>query len=223
MPFRSLRKSGEVLGERLFRHRGYWLFLPVTVLMISRLLSPAPWRVEGLALLAIALALRFWAGAHVGAHTNGSKPEGPTLALTGPYAHTRHPLYIANAMTALALMVSANSLSWLGFAALGLTVFFFFAALALAEEKALLALHGDGFRQYCERVPALGWRFLPQKKGGLKSRSDWPGSLKRQGRNAFYALALGFLFWLAALWRPVFPHLQSPPMPVPTRAEAFTP
>lgn len=218
-----LKSRGEAAGERFFRHRGYWLLIPVTILMVSRLMSSAPWRMEGLALLAIALALRLWAGAHVGAHSNGSRLEGPTLAVTGPYAHTRHPLYIANILSTLALAVSANSLAWPGMAALVLAVTSLFATLILAEEKTLSTLHGETFRQYRERVPALGWRFQSQDDTKTTLGGDWPASLKRQGRNALYALALWFFFWLAALWRPVLPPTLFSPAPAPIPAEAPAP
>jgi protein-S-isoprenylcysteine O-methyltransferase Ste14 len=84
--------------------------------------------------------------------------------MRGPYAFTRHPMYLA----ALAL--------WLGWAVFYGSVAVVIALLVLAawvsfiarrEERALEAKFGDAYRAYQARVPR--WLGMPWRRTGFDS------------------------------------------------------
>lgn len=90
---------------------------------------------------------RWWSILYVG----GKKLQ--TLVVEGPYSITRNPIYLGTCLLTLSAAVFSQSL------------LFFVAILAVAvayvrftvqdEERLLLALHQDRFREYCARVPRL--------------------------------------------------------------------
>src|SRR5690606_16577166 len=76
------------LAARHFAARGWLLAALFLAVLVARALTPlaeAPLRPEWLVYVAAALALRLWAGAHLGAHGNGARVEAPRLVRTGPY------------------------------------------------------------------------------------------------------------------------------------------
>lgn len=92
-------------------------------------------------------ALRWWSTLYIG----GKKSH--QLISDGPYSITRNPIYLGTCLLTLSVAVLAQSLVFLlavllvATAYVGLTV--------PDEEQTLLAIHGDRFREYCQRVPRL--------------------------------------------------------------------
>jgi protein-S-isoprenylcysteine O-methyltransferase Ste14 len=102
----------------------------------------------------------------------------PAILMTGgPYAVSRHPMYVGELALWLGWVILYGSVPVLiGFAALGAVV----ARLAPREERALEAKFGDAYRRYKARVPR--WVGLPRREraeaegaapnGGPATRSD---------------------------------------------------
>lgn len=111
--------------------------------------SPRPATIAaGLPLLAAGCALRTWASGHI------RKRE--ELAATGPYAHTRNPLYLGSFLMACGALVMAWNP---GLAAVALPLAaLLYAEIIRREERYLDARFGERFRAYSREVP----RFLPR-------------------------------------------------------------
>jgi protein-S-isoprenylcysteine O-methyltransferase Ste14 len=105
-----------------------------------------------LALVLPGLALR--------AAASGTVKKNRELAVTGPYAYTRNPLYLGSMLIAAGFAVAL--LSWplalllaAGFAIIYIPV--------IAGEERFLRDTFPGFEDYCRRVPRLMPRFTPAK------------------------------------------------------------
>jgi protein-S-isoprenylcysteine O-methyltransferase Ste14 len=134
----------------------------------------------GLSVAVAGLLLRGWAAGHLA--------KNQQLAISGPYAYMRNPLYAGTLITALGVVLAARSI-WL--AVLFATVFLLVYLPAVELEEQHLREIFPEYTAYARRIR----RFLPIAK--------WQGpaarfSGKRYWRNEEYKAALGFL--LAAAW-----------------------
>lgn len=149
------------LGRLHFAWRGWILAGLLAALAFARYRSQAPLQPAWLALLALGMAWRAWAGFHIDGHSNGTSLSGPSLASGGPYGISRHPLYFANLLCAAGIILYAHCLPlWAALAGLALAAAHH-EALARAEERFLLARHGDEYGRYMQvtpRWPGLGGR-----------------------------------------------------------------
>jgi protein-S-isoprenylcysteine O-methyltransferase Ste14 len=127
--------------------------------------SPAVWNLMGLVPVAAGVMVLFWLMALGFAHF-AEVPErieldwSPKLLLTrGPYAFSRHPMYLAELALWLGWVVLYGSAPvFVGFLLLCLVV----AVLAPREERALEAKFGDTYREYKCRVPR--WLGIPGRR-----------------------------------------------------------
>ena len=128
------------------------------------------------------LALRALASGHV--------QKNEQLAMTGPYAYTRNPLYLGSLILAIGFVIAARSL-WI---ALILVIVFLTIYLPVirAEEK-YLAQRFPEFAGYAGRVP----RLLPKMRlsGDNGGKFSWALYWKHREYNA----TLGSVAILAAL------------------------
>lgn len=138
----------------------------------------APTAVSLLAGLPVSLAgllLRGWAAGHLA--------KNERLAMSGPYARLRNPLYVGTLLTAAGLVLASRQWLLAGlFAAVFLLVYLPVIEL---EEQHLRKLFPE-YAEYAERVPALWPRV---RAGGPPAAFRW--SLYR--RNEEYQALLGFL------------------------------
>jgi len=124
------------------------------------------------------------------------------LTMTGPYAHTRNPLYLGSMLIAAGFAVAL--LSWpvalvlaVGFAAIYVPV--------IASEERFLRAAFSGFDAYCRRVPRLIPRLTPAPAAEHQSSSgafSFSLYLKHREYNAGMGAALLYLSLL--FLRPVF-------------------
>ena len=133
------------------------------------------------------LALRAWAAGHLA--------KDRTLARSGPYRHTRNPLYIGTLLVALGLVIAGRSLLLAGiFAAVFILIYL--PAIEL-EEQHLRDLFPE-YPDFAATVPALVPRLMPSRGG--TNRFQW--ALYRKNRE--YEAAMGFLagagFLFGKLW-----------------------
>ena len=99
---------------------------------------------------ALGIAIRAWAAGYLRKHE--------ALAVSGPYAFTRNPLYFGSVILAAGFVVAGDSLR------AGIIVVaylaLFYPAVMKREEGELRAHYGDAFVDYAARVP-LFWPRLP--------------------------------------------------------------
>ena len=114
----------------------FWLARPTWRSMLFGLIGVVP-----------GLLLRALASGHV------SKNE--SLATSGPYAHTRNPLYLGSLMMGIGFAVAARSW-WIGAALVAMFVFIYVPVIR--DEEAFLRQKFPEFDDYARRVP----RMLPR-------------------------------------------------------------
>lgn len=141
----------------------------------------------------IALAgvlVRGWASGHI------SKNE--RLATTGPYAHTRNPLYFGSFLIAAGFAVAAH---W---GLLLLVVAFFALIYAPTMERERVNISGrfpDAYGAYAANVPAFVPRPTPWRGEGGRSAGDGGFSFDLYMKHGEWKAALTYVLamaWLAA-------------------------
>ncbi len=139
---------------------------------------------SGLAFLG--MLFRAWAAGHV--------RKNDQLAVAGPYALTRHPLYLGSFVIGLGFSLAGWSLPIL---ILFLACFLLLYGPAMrSEEEHLRRLFARQYPDYQRRVPF----FFPTR--WPKSRSAGVFSLEHYWRNREYRVVLGFASALALLiWK----------------------
>jgi protein-S-isoprenylcysteine O-methyltransferase Ste14 len=140
-------------------------------------------------------------GVWLRAYASGTVKKNCELAVTGPYAHTRNPLYLGSMLIAAGFAVAL--LSWpvalvltMGFAVIYVPV--------IASEERFLRAAFPGFDEYCHQVPRLIPRLTPAR---LSESENAPGAfswmlyLQHREYNAGVGAALLYLSLL--LLRPL--------------------
>src|ERR1700735_5877016 len=130
------------------------------------------------------------------AYASGYVKKNAELAVTGPYAYTRNPLYLGSMLMAFGFAAASRSL---GITVL-LTVLFLiiYAPTIYSEEQFLRSTFPD-FDSYAKRVPRLLPRLTPARMEGGGSFS---GTLYRQHReyNSILGVCAVYAVLLATLW-----------------------
>src|SRR5919112_2763774 len=99
----------------------------------------------------LGLALRAWAAGHI--------RKNAELAVSGPYAYTRNPLYLGSFLLGIGFTVaSGQPLLGLLFAALFLGIYL---PVMRVESATLAGLFGEDYTRYARAVPLLLPRLLP--------------------------------------------------------------
>jgi protein-S-isoprenylcysteine O-methyltransferase Ste14 len=130
------------------------------------------------------------------AYASGYVKKNRELTVTGPYAHTRNPLYLGSILIAAGFAVAL--LSWpialvlvIGFAIIYIPV--------IASEERFLRDTFPRFDEYCRRVPRIVPRPTPARFGGDSGKQQTAGSfsldlyLKHREYNAAIGAALLYL------------------------------
>lgn len=149
--------------KSIFKLRGWFVLPPVVVAFFCYRgeieNDTVTWAVGGPMFLA-AVALRVWAQCHLGYRLRVHK----ILTVTGPYRHTRNPIYVAN-IAMIAALVWLSELPWLVVPTLIWCAAVYWAVVRY-EEKRLLANFGEAYRRYMGLVPRwFGWRGVEADDG----------------------------------------------------------
>ena len=131
----------------------------------------------------IGLAIRAWAAGHL--------RKGQELATSGPYAHTRNPLYLGSVILAAGFAVAANSL--VAAVLIALYLLAFYPAVMRREEKEIRLVYGDAYDDYARSVPL----FFPSHRKRFPGTA--PFSSAQYLRNREYQAAIGAAIALAIL------------------------
>ena len=178
------------MSLRWLRLRGVW----VLVLAFLFFAEPVPWTLlAGGALSVVGALIRAWAA--------GTIRKDRELAVSGPYAFTRNPLYLGSFFIGLGVTVA-------GARPVFVVIFLVFFAVVYGktmrgEREKLEEMFGDAYREYESHVPILLPRLTPyhppgggrdERKGGKEGFS-----LQRYRKNREWEAALGILGGFAAL------------------------
>jgi protein-S-isoprenylcysteine O-methyltransferase Ste14 len=121
------------------------------------------------------------------------------LTVSGPYAHTRNPLYFGSAILTGGAAVAMNS--WIAAALLIGYFALFYSVVMRKEEGELRFHHGAAFEEYAKAVPLFFPRVTAAKLGLGVERAF---SFAQYKKNREYRAAIGFLLLLVLLvveWR----------------------
>lgn len=137
----------------------------------------------GGAVAVIGLLIRAWASGHI--------RKNSQLAVSGPYAYTRNPLYLGSFLLGAGFML-ASGFWWLsvGFCILFLWVYF---SVMHVEKADVREIFGEEYDEYAANVPLFFPRLTPWKKSNEKF--DFQLYL----RYREYRAALGLIFALGVL------------------------
>lgn len=136
-------------------------------------------------------------------YASGYVKKNRELTQTGPYAHTRNPLYLGSMLIAAGFAVEL--LSWVFALALAFGFAIIYIPVIASEERFLRATF-PGFDAYCRRVPRLIPRLTPARPEEAVTQADSGGfSLDLYLRHREYNALLGAaLLYLSLLFlRPV--------------------
>jgi protein-S-isoprenylcysteine O-methyltransferase Ste14 len=139
----------------------------------------------GLLLVAPGLVLRGYASGYV--------KKNAELTVTGPYAHTRNPLYLGSMLIAFGFALAAHSV-WI---AVALAILFtaIYIPVIRSEEEYLRSVF-PGFDAYAATVPRL-WPRIFSDVGSRATKGVFSRALYRQHRE--YNALLGAAGMYAAL------------------------
>ena len=135
--------------------------------------------VAGAAVSLVGVLLRAWASGHI--------RKNDALAVSGPYAYTRNPLYLGSFILGLGFTIGAGRW-WLGilFAALFLGIYL---PVMRVESATLAQLFGESYQVYSGKVPLFLPRVTPFRSGA--TRVNFDSGLYLRYRE--YRAALGLL------------------------------
>ena len=153
-----------------------WFARPTTTLLAT-----------GAALGVLGLLIRGWAA--------GTIHKERELTTTGPYAHTRNPLYVGSFFLGIGVTLAGGHWVW---PALFLAFYAGVYGRTMAGEAELLTgLFGDRYRAYAANVPALFPRITPWREPGGEGKGftwaqyrrnrEWEASLGAVAAFAFLA------------------------------------
>ncbi len=122
--------------------------------------------------------------------------------MTGPYAHTRNPLYLGSMLIAAGFALAL--LSW----PMALVLASGFAVIyvpVIASEERFLRATFPGFDAYCRRVPRLIPRLIPAYQSGAKPGADgFSFALYCKHREYNAAIGAALLYLSLLFLRPVW-------------------
>lgn len=130
--------------------------------------------------LALSLALVI-PGVWLRGYAAGYVKKNAELTVTGPYAHTRNPLYVGSILIAFGFALASRSV----YVTLALALFFaiIYVPVIYSEEKFLRATFA-GFDAYCQQVPRLFPRLSPARLSSEGGRFSFALYRKHREYNA---------------------------------------
>lgn len=159
---------------------------PVAV-AVFWLARPAPRALFlGAAVGAVGLAVRAAAAGYLYKHER--------LAVAGPYAYTRNPLYLGSALLGAGFLVGAHC--WAAAALVAGYFAFFYPAVMRREERELRARYGPVYEEYARRVPLFLPRLSAARTPGVEGELF---SWAQYARNREYQAPIGFALAMTLL------------------------
>jgi len=100
------------------------------------------------------LALRAWGSGHL--------RKNETLAVSGPYAYTRNPLYLGSLLIGVGFTISAGQ--WFLFLIFLIMIAGIYLPVMRVESETLAQLFGKKYQRYAKEVPLLLPRMSPYSR-----------------------------------------------------------
>jgi protein-S-isoprenylcysteine O-methyltransferase Ste14 len=117
---------------------------------------------------------------------NTTQIKATALNTTGMYSLLRHPLYLANYVIFLSVLLYINSW-WLVLTGTAL-YWLYYERIMLAEEGFLLSQYGDQYLQWARQTPAVFPRLSQWKPPSLSC--SWRNSIRREYSTFFLIVAM---------------------------------
>jgi len=125
---------------------------------------------------------------------SGHVRKNEALATSGPYAHTRNPLYLGSLLIGTGFAIAARS--WVVGAFVVAMLFAIYVPVIRDEEK-FLRENFPEFEEYARRVPRMLPRIVPAHAGDENGTFSFELYLKHKEWNALLgAVAMGAVLWL---------------------------
>jgi protein-S-isoprenylcysteine O-methyltransferase Ste14 len=137
----------------------------------------------GLAIAGLGLSIRAWAAGHI--------QKEKKLAVSGPYRHTRNPLYVGNFVLGIGIAVATDS--WWGVGLFLLYFGLFYPPVIIEERDRMKRLFPAEYADYTTRVPLFFPRLKPSA-GNDEGRFRW--SVYRKNREPRALLGTAFVWAL---------------------------
>jgi len=135
------------------------------------------------------LLIRAWSAGHI--------RKNEKLAISGPYAYTRNPLYLGSLFLGLGFMVS-SSVWWLGLLFVALFLGIYFPVMSVESDE-LTSIFGSEYKEYAKKVPL----FFPRLTKFGSSENGFELSLYLRYRE--YEATLGSIFaWSVLIVKTIF-------------------
>ena len=128
------------------------------------------------------------------AYASGYVKKNQELTSTGPYAHTRNPLYLGSALIAAGFALALMSWSIALLLALGFLLIY---VPVIASEERFLRAAFPAFDEYCRRVPRILPRLTPAR--GLNNHGSGRFSLALYLKHREYNALLGVILLYLSL------------------------
>jgi protein-S-isoprenylcysteine O-methyltransferase Ste14 len=125
---------------------------------------------------------------------SGHVRKNEALAISGPYAYTRNPLYLGSLLIGLGFAVAARSW-WVGAALV--VLFLAIYVPVIRDEEAFLQRTFPEFAEYARRVPRMLPRFARRIDAGDEGAAEFSMDLYLKHRE--YNALIGAIAMLAAL------------------------
>ena len=122
------------------------------------------------------LAIRAWASGHL--------RKNESLAIGGPYAYTRNPLYLGSFLLGLGFTIAAGR--WILVIIFAAMLLGIYVPVMRVESQALAEIFGERYRRYANKVPSFLPRLSPYRD---ESTTSFDSSLYLRYRE--YRAALG--------------------------------
>jgi len=143
----------------------------------------------GGAIAVLGLLVRAWASGHI--------RKNQTLAVSGPYAYTRNPLYLGSFILGVGFTIAAG-VWWLALAFVALFLGIYLPVMRVEAEE-LTQIFGADYGEYAKQVPL----FFPRPATNRKSETSFDFALYLRYRE--YQAAFGLVFaWTVLLVKAVF-------------------
>ena len=177
----------------LFSNRSFTP-IPIAITIIYFSDPMLPYFIYGSILVLMGESIRVNAVRYAGGVTRTMKVGAPSLCTSGPYSHTRNPLYLGNMIIYAGITLIAGGEYMVEICLLVVLYFTFqyFMIISL-EEETLRNLFNDEYDMYCENVP----RLFPQLRSWVGSNIQPPSNFiktikteKRTLQNIIFILFL---------------------------------
>jgi protein-S-isoprenylcysteine O-methyltransferase Ste14 len=145
-----------------------------------------------LACLLLGAILRVWGTAYLGSGVmRGAVMQGARLVAAGPYRYLRNPVYLGSWLSAFATAILMPP-SGAAFFLLAFSAFMLF--LISGEERFLAARLGDGYQEYCRRVPRL-WPRAGVRETASSARPHWLQAFLAETYPVVFTLCFAVFAW----------------------------